>query len=322
MRPPAIPSNEASRLSALRSLDILDTFAEERFDRLTRLARRLFDVPIALVSLVDAERQWFKSCEGMGVSETPRNISFCGHAILGESILLVPDTYRDERFRDNPLVLGEPWIRFYAGCPVRAPDGSKLGTLCVIDTRPRVLDDGDLQSLRDLAQMAEQEIAALQLATMDDLTGLSNRRGFMALGQHALNLCVRRMERPATLLYFDLDRFKAVNDRFGHAEGDRALAEFAGMLLANFREGDVVGRIGGDEFVVLMSNCAEAECGAAIERLQAAVAARNQAGGRGYEIGFSVGQVAYEPIRHDSIGSLLGNADALMYQRKQQRHAA
>jgi diguanylate cyclase (GGDEF)-like protein len=322
MRQPAIPSNEASRLSALRSLDILDTDAEERFDRLTRLARRLFDVPIALVSLVDAERQWFKSCEGLGVSETPRSVSFCAHAILGESIMLVPDTYRDERFRDNPLVLGEPWIRFYAGCPLRAPDGSKLGTLCVIDTRPRTLDHGDRQSLCDLARMAEQEIAALQLATMDELTGLSNRRGFLELGQHVLNLCVRRMERPATLLYFDLDGFKAVNDRFGHAEADRALAAFTALLLANFRQGDVVGRIGGGKFVVLMSNCAEGECGAAIERLQAAVAARNQAGGRGHEIGFSVGQVAYEAIRHGSIASLLANADALMHRRKKHRHSA
>ena len=119
MKTPEFPPNEVARLQTLRSLDILDSPQEERFDRLTRMARRLFDVPIALVSLVDDNRQWFKSCAGLSVSETGRDISFCGHAILGEGIFIIPDAASDERFHINPLVVNEPTIRFYVGCPLR-----------------------------------------------------------------------------------------------------------------------------------------------------------------------------------------------------------
>ena len=133
MQSPDFPPDEAFRLRTLTSLSILDTPAEERFDRLTRLAQRLFNVPIALVSLIDSNRQWFKSCQGLDVRETPRDVSFCAHAILGNDLLVVPDAAADARFADNPLVTGEPFIRFYAGCPLKAPNGSLLGTLCVID---------------------------------------------------------------------------------------------------------------------------------------------------------------------------------------------
>ncbi|NND64743.1 MAG: GAF domain-containing protein, partial [Gammaproteobacteria bacterium] len=128
---PAIPSDEKARIEALHSLNILDTETEERFDRLTRLAKRMFDVDIALVSLVDVNRQWFKSCQGLDASETPRDISFCGHAILGEDAFVIPDAVKDDRFKFNPLVTGEPFIRFYAGIPLRYADGSKLGTVCL-----------------------------------------------------------------------------------------------------------------------------------------------------------------------------------------------
>jgi diguanylate cyclase (GGDEF)-like protein len=321
MIPPAIPVDEASRLDALRSLNILDTAAEERFDRLTRLAKRAFGVPIALVSLVDANRQWFKSCQGLSVSETPRHVSFCGHAILSREVLVVPDALLDERFHDNPLVVGEPKIRFYAGCPLAAPNGSRLGTLCLIDREPRALDAGDLEVLRDLAGMAEREVAAIQMATMDELTLLSNRRGLMTLGQHALSLCTR-LSRPAVMLFFDLDGFKQINDRFGHAEGDHALKSFATLLMQTFRDSDVVGRLGGDEFVVLTTNCTMVESKVALQRLNRAVEDSNRTSQRGYEIRFSAGEVGYDPARHRSIDALLSDADALMYRRKRQTHAA
>jgi GAF domain-containing protein len=134
MESPDIPSNEEHRLATLRSLGILDTSHEERFDRVTRMSKRLFDVPIALVSLVDESRQWFKSSAGLDTLETPRDIAFCGHAILDENIFHVPDATKDPRFADNPLVTGPPDIRFYAGRPLHAPNGDRMGTLCIIDT--------------------------------------------------------------------------------------------------------------------------------------------------------------------------------------------
>ncbi len=150
-------------MATLRSLNILDTPAEDRFDRITRLAQRLFDVPIALVSLVDENRQWFKSCQGLDLAQTPRSSSFCAHAILGDDILVIPDATLDPRFADNPLVTAEPYIRFYAGCPLVASDGSKVGTLCIIDRLPRTLRADQYIVLRDLAAWAANEINTVEL---------------------------------------------------------------------------------------------------------------------------------------------------------------
>jgi two-component system, sensor histidine kinase and response regulator len=158
--------NEERRLAALRALNILDTPPEERFDRLTRLARKLFQVPIAKITMVDAERQWFKSCQGLFVRETPRDISFCGHAILSEEGLVVPDTLLDARFADNPMVLEEPGIRFYAGQPLRAPDGSQVGVMCIEDHRPHTWSSEDGQLLRDLANLVEDQLHLIEISEL------------------------------------------------------------------------------------------------------------------------------------------------------------
>ena len=315
MKAPADPENESTRIDTLRSLNILDTSPEERFDRLTRLAKRLFGVPIALVSLVDADRQWFKSCQGLDVSETPRKTSFCGHAILGNDILMISDATQDERFHDNPLVTGDPAIRFYAGIPLTVPNGSKLGTLCLIDREPRTFSEEDQALLHDLGRMAEQELAAVQLATMDELTLLTNRRGFRQLALHVLNLC-KRLNKPVCLLFFDLDLFKEINDRYGHAEGDRALRSFSQILKNTYRDSDVLGRLGGDEFVVLLSNADEIQGKKILNRLNQRLDEHNQSAGRGYNICYSAGTIQYDVEQHQSIDDLLEAADKLMYDQK------
>lgn len=155
MKAPAIPADEAYRLDALRSLDILDTAPEDDFDAVVKMAKELFQVPICLISLVDSERQWFKACIGLDASETSREISFCGHAILAEGAFVVLDATKDERFADNPLVTGPPDIRFYAGMPIRLPSGYQVGTVCVIDRVPHAtFDETDVKRLRLLADMA------------------------------------------------------------------------------------------------------------------------------------------------------------------------
>ena len=148
-----LPENEARRLDALYALNVLDTPPEERFDRYTRIAAELFDVPIAFVSLIDSDRQWFKSRLGLDVSETPRDVAFCAHTILDNAVLQVPDALQDARFADNPFVTGPARVRFYAGAPLAAADGSVLGSLCVVDRRPRQLDEQQLTLLRDLADL-------------------------------------------------------------------------------------------------------------------------------------------------------------------------
>ncbi|CAA7614100.1 putative Histidine kinase [Candidatus Terasakiella magnetica] len=163
MKEPLIPENEASRLAALHRLGVLDTQAEERFDRITRIAKAHFGVAVALVSLVDADRQWFKSCQGLDASETPRNISFCGHAILREEVFVVTNAIKHPDFADNPLVIGPPNIRFYAGAPLHAPDGERIGTLCVIDPHAREFSAEDDSVLRDLANCVEGELALVHI---------------------------------------------------------------------------------------------------------------------------------------------------------------
>jgi PAS domain S-box-containing protein len=159
-----LPPDEKDRLQTLRGLGLLDTEAEERYDRITRLAQTLFDVPITLISLVDSDRQWFKSKQGLDVEETAREVSFCAHAILGSEVFEVPDATKDERFQDNPLVTAPPDIRFYAGAPIAAPDGRKIGTLCLIDRRPRSLSAEQKRILKDLSTLVENEIAAAEMS--------------------------------------------------------------------------------------------------------------------------------------------------------------
>jgi len=159
---------EKERITALHRLEVLDTPGEERFDRFTRLAAASFGVPIALVSLVDTDRQWFKSCVGIDSPGTPRSMAFCSHAVALDDLLVVPDARLDERFAANPLVTGAPHIRFYAGQPVRSLDGQPLGTLCIIDTRPRMLDDAGRRMLRDLAQMVQDELNRAVLVAARD----------------------------------------------------------------------------------------------------------------------------------------------------------
>lgn len=315
MRSALIPPDDAARVESLRGLRVLDTSPEERFDRLTRLARRLFDVPIALVSFVDEDRQWFKSRVGLEAQETPREVSFCAHAILDDHIMVIPDAGLDDRFKDNPLVTGTPNIRFYAGRPIQAPDGAKVGTLCIIDNEPRQLSDDDRQLLNDLGSLLEEELRTLRLVTTDELTGITNRRGFRIIASHTLALC-ERVSRPATLVLMDLDGFKEINDTLGHAAGDQALKTFSRHLLDSFRDSDVVARLGGDEFCVLLSGTDEPAAGRALQNLKERLAARTVEELDAPAIRFSAGAVRFDPERHATVEDLLHEADLHMYDQK------
>lgn len=180
MREPATPANESDRQQVLNALDIVYSPTEERFNKITRIAKRLFDAPIALISLVTEDKQWFKSCQGLTTSETSREISFCGHAINHDDAFVVPNAARDPDFSDNPLVTGEPRIRFYAGQPLTI-DGQRIGTLCIIDKKPRQLKPRDYDSLKCLASWVEVEIASWKTgkgSMIDAALSIENREAY------------------------------------------------------------------------------------------------------------------------------------------------
>lgn len=318
MLKPDVPLDETQRLMSLHSLRILDTQAEERYDRITRMAKRLFNVDACMVSLVDTDRQWFKSKVGVDTSETARDISFCGHAINEDKPLVIPDATKDERFRDNPLVTGPPYIRFYAGHPLKGPGGFRIGTLCLNDTSPREMSAADLATLQDLGQLVEDEFKVTSQVVIDDLTKVANRRGFHLFADHTLSVC-RRTNTPAELAYFDLDGFKKINDTYGHAAGDKLLQHFASLLVKCFRDADAIGRLGGDEFVALLVG-SDGNSDKALNRLRAMAVDTEDELLRCLD--WSVGTARFDPERHTTVDSLLVEADSQMYDEKVRRRAA
>jgi sigma-B regulation protein RsbU (phosphoserine phosphatase) len=194
-----IPVDDAERLEALHALDLLDTPAEERFDRITRMLTIVLRVPMAYISLVDSDRQWFKSSCGLDrcTTETPRAISFCGHAILSDEPMVVPDAAQDERFHDNPLVTGDPYIRFYAGHPLSSPGGQKVGTLCIADRRPRKIGDFEMEALREMAGIVERELGLVEAVHL--------QRDLIASQQHLLRELSRAADYVRSMLPAPLD---------------------------------------------------------------------------------------------------------------------
>lgn len=316
---PPKPLDEPRRIAALHALNILDTEPEERFDRITRLAQRLFGTQMATVSLIDRERQWFKSSQGLDEAENSRDVSFCAHAILTpETTTVVPDATADERFADNPLVLDDPNIRFYAGHPVSAPGGEPLGTLCVIDDKPWEESDFDAEALRELAAMVEAEIASLSLAIGDELTGLANRRGFEMLGERLL-AAARRLGLPLAVVYADLDNMKPINDELGHDAGDRAIAEVGRILEETLRGSDLIARLGGDEFCAVLVDADPDSVPTALERLEEALARRNADTEEEFDLSLSLGYETAAPEDERSLWDLAAAADAAMMEAKRRR---
>ncbi|MFX4315329.1 diguanylate cyclase, partial [Enterobacter sp. 63] len=221
--------SEENRLLALYSLGILDTGYEERFDRLTRIAGKIFNVPISLISLVDKERQWFKSSHGTDIRSTPRTESFCKYVIENAGPLIVKDAIEDPRFKNSNLVKNIPYVRFYAGYPVKLPDGEIAGSICIIDTNPRDFSEEELGFLSDLAKIVEDEFRIINMATTDSLTGLINRRLFSIITKEILKKS-RKRNKVFCVVIIDLNDFKPINDNFGHAEGNQALIKFSTIL--------------------------------------------------------------------------------------------
>jgi diguanylate cyclase (GGDEF)-like protein len=323
----ALPSDENERLATLRAYRVLDTQPDIRFDRLTALASQHFDVPVALISFIDTARQWVKSAVGMPLRETPRDLAFCSHAILQPGdVMVVEDATHDARFADNALVQQDPHIRFYAGAPIVAGNGQALGTLCIIDHKPRRIDAEDRQFLANLAANASDlmdlhlsNLALSDAATRDPLTGLANRSSFESELEVTMESAFAG--RPFALLHIDIDGFKPVNDRHGHAVGDEVLRQMGRRLSSSIRASDFPARIGGDEFAIILTDPASQEIATRVaRRLIADLGAPLEVEGEQLAVTVSVGCAL--ALRHGTTAAEVARAanEALHMAKRNGRH--
>jgi len=264
----SLASTATVRLAGLHKMAIFYTPLEERFERISRLGRQAMGVRVAAVSLVTAEKQWFKSVIGWRVSELPLKDSLCLPVIEKGEPLIVHDTHDDPRFASSRLVKSGPKFRFYAGYPIRDADGIVIGTFAVFDVRPKQPDAALMETLIDLGQLAERELITADLwdaqdqlvtklgearrqALLDTLTRVWNRRG----GNELLDMMLERSRKSYeqfSICVIDIDSFKEINDANGHTVGDQVLRKTAASIVASVRPEDIVSRYGGDEFLVIL----------------------------------------------------------------------
>jgi diguanylate cyclase (GGDEF)-like protein len=265
-----IASTATLKIANIHAEDLFYTPLEERFERITRIARRALHVPVAAITLLNDDKQWFKSAAGWAISELPRNQSICRLTVAENRLLSIADTLEDPRVATSPIVASAPHFRAYAGHPLSDQHGTVCGTFCVFDVKSREFTALDRQTITDLAMMTQRELlsdclsdahaaltsklsVARREALMDPLTHLWNRRGASVLLKAAFDSADHR-GTPLTLALLDLDNFKRINDTHGHQSGDEVLRKIASRLLSAVRNEDAICRIGGDEFLVLMTD--------------------------------------------------------------------
>ncbi|MDH6268851.1 diguanylate cyclase (GGDEF)-like protein [Rhizobium sp. SG_E_25_P2] len=305
---------EDQRLAALANYVVLDTEPEARFSRLTDLARMIFETSIAQISLIERDRQWYKAESGAFICQTTREEAICNHTIQSRDVLVVHDTIADPRTSGLRIVTGEPYIRFYAGAPLISPDGHAIGAFCVSDHSPRDFSDREADILRGLAQTAMDQMELRLRSSLDWLTGAASKGAFHSFAREILAPGSR--QGLLALVSFDIDHFKRVNDHYGHLVGDQVLSRVALCCRTQLRHGDMIARMGGEEFTILLANTTQSVAMNVAERLRAAICALDLS-----DIGLPNGVTASFGVtmleeRDMSIEATLERADQALYRAK------
>nr|WP_221214517.1 sensor domain-containing diguanylate cyclase [Novosphingobium hassiacum] len=306
--------DEQGRIAALHRYEVLDTPPAEPFDKITALVRDVLQVPISAVSLVDRKRQWFKSVQGLSVTETARSVSFCSHTIMDKAVLIVPDALADARFADNALVTGAPHIRSYAGAPLQTPDGYNVGALCAIDTVAREFTSAQISILSSFASLVVDELELRRIAQTDHMTGALSRRGFVAQVDKQI-VHHSRNGGSSVLVLLDIDHFKSVNDGYGHPAGDIVLKAMSEVCAGFLRGSDSFGRLGGEEFGILLTDVRHADGLMVAERIRCKIAEHAMPVGTGLHVTASFGVSALHS-RTESASQWIAEADAALYDAK------
>jgi diguanylate cyclase (GGDEF)-like protein len=328
-----LAGTETLRLVELRDVDAFFTPLEERFERLTRVGRSSLGVRVVAITVIQRDQQWFKSVNGWKVNQLALEQSLCAITVAGRATTVIDDTTRDARSAQHSLVQGPPHFRFYAGVPLFDSFGNLIGTFCAIDTAAKRLSADQQRCLEDLAAMAERELftshlsdgfaemvrklgAARREAMFDPLTRLWNRRGGVALLGVALqNLGSSAL--PLSICVADIDNFKRVNDLYGHPAGDQVLRKVAETIIANLRPTDVVCRLGGDEFLIVMAGTGEPQLREVALRLRTALQSNPVASRAGpISVSLSLGGVVYQGGASVTPERALEEADQALYQSK------
>ncbi|HJR57143.1 MAG TPA: sensor domain-containing diguanylate cyclase [Rhizomicrobium sp.] len=316
MSKPVMSLEEALRLDALEAQKITDTPQDESFDRIVRLACAALEAPVGAISFLEADRQWLKAKQNLPMSEISRRDSFCTHTVGQDDVMVVEDATQDPRFANNPLVTCEGGVRFYAGAPLTTREGFNVGSLCVADHIPRKISARDRGLLKDFAAIVASELELRRSAGTDMLTGLSNRRLFDDIALHEVARA-RRQEEPLTVALIDADRFKSINDTFGHPAGDAVLRGLAPVIRKALRAEDQIARYGGEEIAILLPNTNLEHAGIVLDRVRRDIMAMivPELAGR-WVVTASIGAAELQPD-DTGIADMLARADAALHRAKE-----
>lgn len=310
------PYDEEERLEAVSRLNVMNGDSEERFDRIIRIAQRMFAVPMADFSIIDANHQLYQSTSGFSATKIERDMSMASYALLKNGVFVVPDTLKDERFAGNPLVVSQPKIRFYASYPIRVKSGQRVGALSIADREPRSLSAHDQSVFRDLAEMIENELAFMEVSQFDRTTQMSINDGFFNIAEQSLRMC-ERSKNPAVAVVFDVKKVQSANEDDNDFDRDKHVKVFANQLRHFFRKSDIVGRLGSEEFTALLINAKSEHVDEIVRKLQSSIDIYNREAGGKNQVVFHHASAEFDPEHPVSSNALVRMANSALHRLAQ-----